>query len=595
MSQLQPNRRAQPGTELGPTLAVAGTVGGIVLLGLLLWVGSLVNPSVRDLPEHGPAAVLGAYLAGEVDVTVLQGIASVLLIGIVGAGIAYTVRLFRSLSRHGTRIDGKARYMAGRADVMEFFEDAARRDAERLRAGRAGVGVTLGTHVNTKERMWASWEWVQIWLMGPRAGKTSCVCVPQILETAGPVIATSNKRDIVDITRGPRSEMGVPWVHDVQGIIGEPATWWWNPLSFVRDIQTAEKLADIFITSSTSAGAKQDAYFESAGKETLSRLFLAAALDDRPITDVFAWANNPEHDDDPARVLIRHGERALGEALGETQGLTEKQRDGVYGTIRPWIGVLGMRSVIPWITDTGDDRPHLNTETFVTSTDTMYLISKEGGGSARAITGALTMAILEAAERVGSRQIGGRLTTPLMAVLDEVANVCRWRELPDVYSHYGSRGIIMSAFFQSWQQGVEAFGDTGMGKLWSAANIRVAGSGMNEERFQEFFSRSIGDYDALSGSRTTQVNGASTTRSLHRERILDISDLTAMPRGRAVMLAAQTPATMLQLDHISTRPYAAKAKQSQDFYEARAITAGAAVDRSSGASVDTPTAPLETR
>ncbi|WIE70274.1 TraM recognition domain-containing protein [Curtobacterium sp. MCLR17_054] len=584
VSTRQPNRRPQPGNEMGPTIGLACAAGGTVGLGLLAWAGSLVNPSVQAMPNHGPSQVLTGYLGGDLDVTVPQVLVTGILLG-AGAGIVgYSVWMFRGFTKQGTRIDGKAQYMAGRDEAIEFYEAAATVDSERLRATGAGIGVTLGTHVNTKEKLYASWEWVQIWLMGPRAGKTSCVCVPQILETRGPVIATSNKRDIVDITRGPRSETGVVWVHDVQDIIGEAPSWWWNPLTFVRDIQTAEKLADIFITSSTSAGAKQDAYFESAGKETLSRLLLAAALDERPITDVFKWANNPDDEDDPALLLIQHGEAHLGEALGSTQGLTPKQRDGVYGTLRPWIGVLGMRSVARWITDNGTDRPHLNTEAFVTSTDTMYLISKEGGGSARAITGALTMALLEAAERVGSRQVGGRLTTPLMAVLDEVANVCRWRELPDVYSHYGSRGIIMSAFFQSRQQGVEAFGETGMGKLWSAANVRVVGSGLSED-FLEFVSTSIGDYDVVSTSRSTQIGGTSTTRSLHRERILDKADLTAMPRARAVMLASQTPPVLLQLDHISQRPYAAAAKASQEYYEARAAKQGKPVRRNAGARV----------
>ena len=42
-------------------------------------------------------------------------------------------------------------------------------------------------------------------------------------------------------------------------------------------------------------------------------------------------------------------------------------------------------------------------------------------------------------------------------VLDEAANVCRWRDLPNLYSHYGSRGIILMTILQSWSQGVEVW------------------------------------------------------------------------------------------------------------------------------------------
>ncbi|WP_374754618.1 TraM recognition domain-containing protein [Arthrobacter sp. AFG20] len=41
----------------------------------------------------------------------------------------------------------------------------------------------------------------------------------------------------------------------------------------------------------------------------------------------------------------------------------------------------------------------------------------------------------------------------MIGVLDEAANVCRWRELPNIYSHYGSRGIVLMTIPQSWSQG----------------------------------------------------------------------------------------------------------------------------------------------
>ncbi|MEK8229329.1 TraG/TraD/VirD4 family protein [Oerskovia sp. M15] len=60
-------------------------------------------------------------------------------------------------------------------------------------------------------------------------------------------------------------------------------------------------------------------------------------------------------------------------------------------------------------------------------------------------------------------------------MLDEAANVCRWRELPNLYSHYGSRGIVLDTVLQSWSQGVEVWGESGMKKLWSASNVKVYG------------------------------------------------------------------------------------------------------------------------
>lgn len=568
-------RKKQPATNDLGWILLGGFLVLVVGVVMIVWLGAQANPGVEKLPASDPIGVISALMDGSLVATVPQVLATGGLLLLLAAVIVFAIIITVRYQRTRSRVDHKSKSMAQSRDLADLFEAAAIKDANRLGAEGAGPGVTLASHVGTGRKMYASWEWVQIWLMGPRAGKTTCVCVPQIIETAGPVLATSNKRDIVDLSRGPRSQVGVVWVHDVQDIIGEPPTWWWNPLSFVDDIESAAKLTDIFITSATSAGAKQDAYFESAGKETLARMFLAAALGGQPISEVFRWANSPDPSSiagtiDPAQLLAKHGEIGHAEALRTTQNLTEKQRDGVYGTLRPWIGVLGSKKVLPWITDDGTNRPQFDPERFASSTDTIYLISKEGDGSARAITGALTMAILTAAERLASRQPGGRLSTPLMGVLDEAANVCRWRELPDVYSHYGSRGIILSTYFQSWAQGVEGFGEIGMSKLWSAANVRVAGAGLAEEKFLPFLSNLIGDHDVVKRSSSSQSKGRSVTTSMQRERIFDVSDLAAMPRGRAVMLTSGMPAALIKLDHYSTRPYADQVTESKKYFEGRA-------------------------
>jgi type IV secretory pathway TraG/TraD family ATPase VirD4 len=578
MSPREAHRRPQPGTNEGPALFMLGVIALLFVVALLIWGTAMLNSKVGDLGSSNPFDVIGGVLSGKLTPEPLQIIVLVLaslVLAVLAAGIVVGAIRRRS---SGSRIDYKGRSMAQSRDLAELLPKQAAKDAERLNASHTGAGSPLGAQLGTNKPLRASYEWVQIWLMGPRAGKTSCVCVPQILETAGPVVATSNKRDIVDLTRGPRSMKGHVYVHDVQNIIGEPPTWWWNPLSFVTDYESAAKLADIFISSSTEAGATQDAYFKGAAKETLTRLFLAAAVAGRPITDVFQWANDPkdeggETEKTPGYLLRAHGYEAQWSALERTQGLPDKQLAGVYDNLRTWITVLGNEKVLPWIVDDGTTRPHFDPASFINSTDTLYGISREGDGSARAITGALTMAVLTAAERIGSRQVGGRLTTPLVAVLDEVANVCRWKDLPDVYSHYGSRGIIMSSFFQSWSQGVEAYGETGMNKLWSAANIRVVGRGLSEDRFLPFASNLIGDHDVIKRSTSTQKHGRSVGTSIQRERIFETSDISSLPGGRAILLASGMPAALIKLTHWSDKNYADLVRQSQEYYENKAAYA----------------------
>lgn len=174
---------------------------------------------------------------------------------------------------------------------------------------------------------------------------------------------------------------------------------------------------------------------------------------------------------------------------------------GVVGTAAKVVAWMADPRLRAWVVPPGDGRPRLDVAKLVASeTGTLYSLSKEGEGSAGALTGALTTTFLTEAERVGQASPTGRLPVPVVAVLDEVANVCRWRDLPDRYSHYGSRGIVCASYLQSWSQGVDCWGREGMRKLWGAANIRVYGGGTHEAEFLEDVSRICGEWDAPSTS-----------------------------------------------------------------------------------------------
>lgn len=569
MIDQRPGRRNQPRSAETPWIVLLCLLVAVILVVGLWGVAGSMDTAVHEQAQsRNPVDIILAQIRGAATVGRVQGLLFGLGLILLSGLVTVIVWAIRRQLRGTSRVDHLANKMARAKDFDSLTSKAAEADAEQLGASSAGRGVPLAQLVNNGKRLFASWEWVQIWIMGPRAGKTSCVCVPQIVETNGPVIATTNKRDIVDLTRGPRSRKGVVWVHDVQGIIGEEPNWWWNPLSFVRDMERAEALADIFISSASNAGAKQDGYFESDGKRLLSHMFFAAAVGNRPITDVFTWAQDPD-DKTPRNLLHAEGHPSLADALDRIQTLTPKQRDGVYGVVRPWVNVLSYERVIPWIRDTGAvGRAEFDHKKFAKTSDTLFLVSKEGAGTARAISAALAVAVLTEAEETAAEQPQGRLSPPMTGVLDEVANVVRWRQLPDVYSHYGSRGIVLSSFFQGWDQGVEAFGEQGMRKLWSASNIRVAGSGLSDDKFLPFLSQLVGDHDVVRRSLSdSHGHRQQTSTSINRERTLEVSDLSALPRGRAILSSSGMPPGLIKLEHYSQKDYADDCRTSQQHYE----------------------------
>lgn len=81
--------------------------------------------------------------------------------------------------------------------------------------------------------------------------------------------------------------------------------------------------------------------------------------------------------------------------------------------------------------------------------------------------------MFNAAENIAAETGTGRLPVPLLTVLDEAANICRAKDLPEKHSHYGSKGILPMVLLQSYEQGEGVWGQLGMAAIWSAANVRI--------------------------------------------------------------------------------------------------------------------------
>lgn len=553
-----PNRLTEPGSLGTPALILVGAGLGVVGIGVSAVLAFALAPG------RGEATVLGQD-GGSVFLWPVFVVGVVLVAALLALGIVVLLRHQGSSSRY----DHKARFLAQPRDLTEMHRERQRTTSARLGSSEAGDGVPVGTMVHGGVELLSSFEEVRIAIMGPRAGKTTAMVVREVLETHGPAIVTSNKRDVVDATRGPRSERGLVRVHDVQNLVGEQVGWWWDPLSFITDVESAERIAAVFAASNTPRDAKADAYFSPAGRQYLSGLLLAAAVKGLPITQVLTWMSDPGGQD-PVVLLREAGYADAASQLKATVELTEKQRDGVVGTAAPWVSFLRNPKYLPWIQRTGpnDTRPEFDPAKFVAShADTLYLISKEGEGSARAITAALTMAVLDAADKYGASCPGMRLPRPLMASLDEAANVVRIPELPDLYSHYGSRGVILSVYLQSWTQGVQAWGEEGMKKMWSAANVKMVGRGVSEVPFQREMRELIGNRDVRSGSVSAGKGGRSTSRSLKTEAIFEVSELGALPGGRALLFSSGNPPTYVKLTPWWEQDYADSVTASKEYFE----------------------------
>lgn len=528
---------------------------------IALWVGLLLVLSVTVVFYAG--YLLGALLTGaritewnplaaalgvmrgtapwSVASTVVSSLVAVALLAAAGAFIWRKV----VNATPATRVDKAGAMMGSGADIAFMKKRAALADARRLGVDSPGLPIAKTL---SGEMLFSGWENVCVDIWGPRTGKTTSRAIPGILAAPGAVIVTSNKRDVLDATRGVREEVGDVWIFDPQQVAAQPPTWWWNPLSYVVDEVKAKNLAEHFASGSREEGARTDAFFDSAAKNLLAGLLLAAAKSSQPITTVYRWLTSPT-DDSAVVILEEAGYTQIAQTVDDAINSPDKQRAGVFSVALQMASCLMSPAVLQWVTPPADDeyRPEFSAHDFVRASNTLYLLSKEGAGTAGPLVTALTVAVVEAAEELAIAQ-GGRLRLPMVAMLDEAANVCRWRELPNLYSHYGSRGIVICTILQSWSQGVVVWGREGMRKLWSAANIKVYGGGVSETEFLNELSQLIGDYvySTVSVSRNRNSGSSRSIDSDRKDRILDVSDLAALPRGRAVVFASGAPAVLVQ-------------------------------------------------
>jgi type IV secretory pathway TraG/TraD family ATPase VirD4 len=558
----------------GVAVLVGGSFAGAWLggtLGAAVSTGSWHAPpfsldTLATLVKDGPHALWPTASSGAVT----AGIATVF-----GVFIALVITLVVLVRGRVKRPDG----LAGRRELAGMLPKGA---ADRARALRPSLtkaakldpdqtGNLLGNLEPNGPELRSSYEDVELDLMAPRAGKSTGIAVPRVLRAQGSVLLTSNKADVYSVTRAERERVGQVWVFDPQGIAHTPRTMWWDMLADAATIEGARRLAGHFVGAVNDDASKRD-FWISAAQNTLTALFHAANRGGCQVGEVLAWLADPA-DRTPIDLLRDAAMPALADQLqGTIQGAVET-RDGIYETARQCAACLLDPAIAAWVTP-DPQMPQFLPEQHVLSRDTLYLLSKDGGGSAAGVIAAAADSVLRAGV-VAAERMGGRLDPPMTAILDEAANVCRISDLPDLYSHLGSRGINIVTLLQSYRQGVRVWGEAGMDALWGAATIKLLGAGLDDADFVEKVSRLVGEHDVSTVSYSRSKDGRSRSTSYRLERILPADRIRALPKGTALLLATGIKPAMIRLRPWYAEPGADRIQAAAQA-EVKAITARAA-------------------
>ena len=561
-------------------LAALGAAGASLWLGGAF--GAWLHGDGWKPPTYG--LLLGGLLRGDLGsiwpvtparwVLAPAGALAAVLLSLVGF---VALRLLRAQSR----ARDPQRVLASAGDLQMLTASELPRRAQQLRPSLAGekpkalapddVGVPLGVLAEKGLPLRASWEDVLLAVMAPRAGKTTALAVPAVLSAPGAVVATSNKADLWLTTHTSRAQRGRIWTFDPQGIAHSPQTFTWDPLAGVTGVEDAHRLAGHFVAEVRDAARGDRDFWTAAALDLLTGLLLAAALGRQPLGAVHRWLNRSTSRE-PVDLLRERGYRQVADALEGTMDGAVETREGIYQTARTAAKALADDRIMAWVEPRhGVDA--LDPDTFVASTDALYLLSKDGAGSAAPLVAALTDAVFRAGTRA-AEVAGGRLDPPLVAVLDEAANICRITDLPDLYSHLGSRGVVPLTILQSYRQGVRVWGEHGMDALWSAATVKLIGAGVDDARFAEDLSRLVGEVDDPVDTYSRGRDGVTRSTTVRRRRVLGPEDIRALPKGQALLLVTGARAALLRLrpwyDGPRAKELTAQTAEASEFLRRRA-------------------------
>jgi type IV secretion system protein VirD4 len=383
----------------------------------------------------------------------------------------------------------------------------------RLSAPTTDYAVRLGRG-QWLRRAYARMEDQVLVMAAQRTGKSG-VIADRILDHPGPVLATSTRADLYELTAGLRARRGPVHVFNPQDVGGVPSTLQWDLLGPCQDLVMARRMAN-WLKVPGIGGDLQ--WFQAKGDVALACLLWAAAVSGRTILDVYQWVQ-------------LHGHQACLEVLATHAGSTPQmfavakrmfEENRTSGSIRDTIDLTLSWAILPGLAEAVTPAPGqgFSGTDFTTSCGTLYMIaSGDDDSPLTPLFRALASWCHFEAGLAGSRGRHRRLDPPLLMALDEVTTVCPV-DLPVMLSDSAGKGVLITAVCHSTSQLEQRWGKDGAATVWATCGTKVLLGG-------------ISDPDTL--ERTSKLCG-NVGRGVDREPVVPPELLRMLPTWRALVV-----------------------------------------------------------
>ncbi len=359
----------------------------------------------------------------------------------------------------------------------------------------------------------------------PRSGKTTRLVAFGVLAHPGPVVVTSTKADVLELTGWARRRRGKLWLWDPSGTPEVPngvEELRWSPVVGCGVWDEAVARAYALASSARPHQRTHDTHWVERGQALLAPLLHAAALGNGDLATVLSWLHRRELIVRSRSILEKEGSHRAATLLQGIAHTDARELSGIFSTADGLLAAYRTDAAL------GAARfPNFDPEAFASSTDTIYLCAP---AAAQALHAPLVVAVLD---QIRTAVYRARPTPAMLFALDELAQVA---PLPDLASTIatdsGSQGLVVMACLQDLSQARARWGTAADGFLTLFTHKLVL-PGIADITTPKAISALAGAVDVrVSSSTVTRgllPKQSSTTWSVRRQPRLPVA---AVARGR---------------------------------------------------------------
>ena len=578
---MEPTRDNSPLLESTPQASSgARGMGPLVFVGALLAgyslliVGGLVSafvsghgwpsnhiPGVVALWTHAKVPSRAWHVA--VGPVWLYWSISALLVAVAIAGPWYVVSRVKNHSRERAADLDRLPGFANRREVSAIAgkrQLLARAKILRPSLANARLG-DLGFFLGRSRRVgvYSSSENSLFCVAPPRLGKSRYVAINSCLQSPGCLLSTNTRPDALAVTYFDRAAKGPVMVFDPEGLArGVPRGSRWNVAQGCNDPRIAIRRA-LSLSNSAADGIEGGAYWLGRCQAVIRCLLYAAALEGMGAADLYRWSVSPSAAGEAVTILHASPMAQWARDLDDVVTMEPRQRASIWGLVSIVFCALADPDVIDQLTPDGDD---FDPEVFLLEGNgTIYLLGTASGSTSNFVT-ALVDAVVDSARHLAAAMPSARLDPPLTIVLDEAANFAL-ANLDSLMSEGGGSGICTSVFVQSLAQMRDRWGYEKASAIWDAASVKLIFGGSSAKDLQDL-SALIGDYVEIDTSTTDHEGGGrSSSRSVRRRPILELSTIREMKESWALMLIPRAKPIALKMSPWDARRDAKKLRANK--------------------------------